>query len=92
NLNGANDDVEIVFEEEDTILKNIEYGTLPAMVHGNGPSKHILDILGNYLAKSWTEGKGCLNCEDNKILLDAVSDEDLPHVTIGLFIEEPSAF
>ena len=33
------DDVELVFESHDVHMKNSRFETVPAVVHGNGPSK-----------------------------------------------------
>ncbi|KAK7085361.1 Procollagen-lysine,2-oxoglutarate 5-dioxygenase 1, partial [Halocaridina rubra] len=73
NLNGQFTDVILKFEEEDTIMLNTVYQSFPAVIHGNGPSKIILNSLGNYLAKSWSHDNGCLACEERKQDLTALS-------------------
>lgn len=51
----------------DVQLQNTVYQTTPLVIHGNGPTKVLLNSLGNYLAKSWTQDDGCLACaEDQK--------------------------
>jgi hypothetical protein len=41
------------FRNSEPYLENNVHKTVPAVVHGNGPSKRILNSLGNYLAKAW---------------------------------------
>jgi hypothetical protein len=41
------------FNNADPYLENSVHNTVPLVVHGNGPSKRILNSLGNYLAKAW---------------------------------------
>ena len=53
--------------KENTRLINTVYQTTPCVIHGNGPSKILLNSLGNYLAKSWTVDEGCLACGENTI-------------------------
>ena len=58
-------DVTLKFMEKDTRLTNTIYQTMPAVIHGNGPSKILLNSLGNYLAKSWTVDQGCMSCKED---------------------------
>ena len=46
-------DVEMKFKDADPYLENTIHGTVPVVVHGNGPAKRILNSLGNYIAKAW---------------------------------------
>ncbi|XP_022258413.1 procollagen-lysine,2-oxoglutarate 5-dioxygenase 2-like, partial [Limulus polyphemus] len=69
NLNGAVGDVELRFSSKDSYLHNSAYGTNPIVIHGNGPSKVILNSLGNYLARSWLPSEGCLVCKKDTISL-----------------------
>lgn len=53
----------------------------------------VLNYLGNYLAKSWSQEEGCLSCWDNTIEIPADADDDAyPTIVIALFIEKPTAF
>lgn len=60
-------DVELRLEPEESYIKNTAYATIPLVVHGNGPSKTVLNSLGNYVAKSWSLQDGCYSCNDNHI-------------------------
>lgn len=57
------------FEDEDVRIQNTVYQTVPIVIHGNGLSKVILNSLGNYLAKSWTQSEGCLSCQEGRLEL-----------------------
>jgi len=46
-------DVEMKFNNAEPYLENSIHNTVPLVIHGNGPSKRILNSLGNYLAKAW---------------------------------------
>lgn len=61
------EDVALDFGEDDTRLINSVYKTTPVVIHGNGPTKTNLNSLGNYLAKSWVQGKGCLTCAEGRL-------------------------
>lgn len=63
------DDVELMFDVSNVRLKNKRFGTVPIVVHGNGPSKLYLNHLGNYLANSWTFDDGCLSCVEDTFAL-----------------------
>jgi hypothetical protein len=63
-------DVELMFRGQEAYLQNTVYNTVPLVVHGNGPSKLVLNTLGNYLAKSWNPEDGCLSCWDDSIVLE----------------------
>jgi len=89
NLNHNAADVQLKFLEDDTRLVNSVYQTRPIVVHGNGPSKTLLASLGNYLAKSWVEGQGCLGCAEDVRTLD---EEALPVVVVAVFIERATPF
>ena len=39
NLNGAEDEVELEYSDNETQAHNSMYNTRPAILHGNGPSK-----------------------------------------------------
>ncbi|XP_052126964.1 procollagen-lysine,2-oxoglutarate 5-dioxygenase 1 [Frankliniella occidentalis] len=92
NLNGALADVELQLEAGNSYIKNTAYSTIPLIVHGNGPSKTVLNSLGNYIAKSWSLQDGCLLCDDNKLDLSQKKESQLPSVLIAVFIEQPTPF
>ncbi|XP_055335239.1 procollagen-lysine,2-oxoglutarate 5-dioxygenase 1-like [Paramacrobiotus metropolitanus] len=82
--------VKIRFRDDDAYVFNIEHNTEPAVVHGNGLSKGVLNQMGNYLAKSWTPTLGCLACNESEFKLESLSE--MPKLTMGLFIEKPTPF
>ncbi|KAJ8021793.1 Procollagen-lysine,2-oxoglutarate 5-dioxygenase 1 [Holothuria leucospilota] len=92
NLNGARGDVKLLFEGANSMLQNVKYQTVPAIIHGNGPSKILLNTLGNYLANYWTRAKGCLACGEGRLDLRSIQEKDYPTVMIALFIEQNSPF
>ncbi|CAN7987400.1 unnamed protein product [Ixodes pacificus] len=91
NLNGAVGDVELLGLDSEPYLHNSAFGTVPLVIHGNGPSKVVLNSFGNYLAKSWNSLAGCRVCYDAFSLADKEPSE-LPRVLIGIFIEHPTPF
>ncbi|XP_018363864.1 PREDICTED: procollagen-lysine,2-oxoglutarate 5-dioxygenase 1 isoform X1 [Trachymyrmex cornetzi] len=92
NLYGAVADVELRFKGEEAYLQNIVYNTVPLVLHGNGPSKLVLNSLGNYLARAWTPDEGCLACWDQTIELDKMKPKTYPVILIAIFIERPTPF
>ena len=58
------------------------------IIHGNGPSKLTLNSFANYLAGAFQNGE-CQTIKENNLELD---EKNLPLVTIGLFIEQPTPF
>ena len=92
NLNGAFEDVELEFRENDTVLLNKLYQTYPAVVHGNGAAKIDANNLGSYLAKSWVKQVGCLACKENEIKNFDFSPENAPIIQLSIFVEDPTAF
>lgn len=92
NLNGARGDVKLLFEGSNSMLQNVRYHTVPAIIHGNGGSKLFLNQLGNYLANYWTQDKGCLACGEERLDLRSVEDNEYPIVMLALFIEQNTPF
>ena len=41
------------------------------MVHGNGASKQVLNRLGNYIGRAYSNKDGCITCDEDKIILEA---------------------
>lgn len=71
-------------------LVNSQHKTRPCIVHGNGPSKVVLNDYGNYLGGAFVSGK-CRTCDENNLVVG--KDEDaLPSVTLALFIEVATPF
>uniref|UniRef100_W5N9S9 procollagen-lysine 5-dioxygenase n=1 Tax=Lepisosteus oculatus TaxID=7918 RepID=W5N9S9_LEPOC len=92
NLNGAIEEVVLKFEKGRVRARNVAYDTLPVVIHGNGPTKLQLNYLGNYVPTAWTHEAGCGICDDDLLDLGDLTDEELPTVLIGVFIEQPTPF
>lgn len=92
NLNGATGELEMRFVEGNPVLFNTQYNTYPLVLHGNGPTKTILNSYGNYLPSNWNEESGCASCWDEMTTLANLKDDELKTVLIGVFIEKPTPF
>ncbi|XP_062554119.1 procollagen-lysine,2-oxoglutarate 5-dioxygenase [Armigeres subalbatus] len=90
NLNGVEEQVVLALDEtsKEAYLKNTEYSTTPYVVHGNGPSKLVLNGYGNYLAGAFVDGE-CKSINENLIELE---EGNLPTVMMALFIERATPF
>ena len=89
NLHGLTSDVSLeLIGEGLTVLLNKKFNTHPSLVHGNGPSKTILNNYGNYLAEAFSDGS-CRTCLENN-----VPDEKLENfkIIVAFFIEQPTPF
>ena len=66
--------MEIDFEHdvENVKIKNTRYLTLPAVIHGNGPSKLTLNQLADYFPRGWSPTEGCMHCAKGKISLSEI--------------------
>ncbi|XP_015254346.1 PREDICTED: procollagen-lysine,2-oxoglutarate 5-dioxygenase 1 [Cyprinodon variegatus] len=92
NLHGALDEVVLKFEDGRVRARNVQYDTLPVVVHGNGPTKLQMNYLGNYIPNSWTFETGCTICQENLLSLSSLKESELPVVLIGIFIQQPTPF
>lgn len=74
--------------EGESRLMNKKYMKNPVVVHGNGPSKLVLNNFGNYLAGAFVDGE-CVSCQEN-----VIPEEDKKSFTvlIALFVEIPTPF
>lgn len=86
------DDVELRFKGNDAYVQNIAYNTVPLIIHGNGPSKLLLNSMGNYIAKAWSPDDGCLHCWDGIIELDLDNPRTQPKILVALFVTKPTPF
>jgi procollagen-lysine,2-oxoglutarate 5-dioxygenase, invertebrate len=75
-------------EGGETKLLNKLYVKNPSVVHGNGPSKLILNNFGNYLAGAFVDGE-CVSCVENNIPEEKQKSFT---VLIALFVEFPTPF
>uniref|UniRef100_A0A0K2SV11 procollagen-lysine 5-dioxygenase n=1 Tax=Lepeophtheirus salmonis TaxID=72036 RepID=A0A0K2SV11_LEPSM len=90
NLNGNVADVELRFEEDGyPFLHNVEHNTQPLLVHGNGPSKIVLNGMGNYLPMAWNQVDQCTSCLEDLMELHI---DVAPRVLIGVYIEGATPF
>lgn len=92
NLNGAEREVKLDFADDsgEAFLKNVDYDTTPMVVHGNGPSKVILNGFGNYLAGAFVRGE-CKVCTEGRRVLP-VEEAEWPTVTLAVFVEKTTPF
>uniref|UniRef100_A0A8D2LKA9 procollagen-lysine 5-dioxygenase n=1 Tax=Varanus komodoensis TaxID=61221 RepID=A0A8D2LKA9_VARKO len=86
----AGDEVLLKFEEGRGRAWNSVYDTMPVTLHGNGPTKLNLHYFGNYIPNGWTRESGCGVCDSDLLDLDTL--QEIPKVTIGVFIEQPTPF
>jgi len=92
NLNGATSEVELQVNEESPYVLNTAFNTRPLVLHGNGPTKTVLNSFGNYLANAANSKDGCVACWDGMISLSNRKVEEFPTVVLGIFIERPIPF
>ncbi|XP_054904592.1 procollagen-lysine,2-oxoglutarate 5-dioxygenase 1 [Poeciliopsis prolifica] len=92
NLHGALDEVVLKFEDGRVRARNVQYDTLPVILHGNGPTKLQINYLGNYVPNSWTFETGCTACLENLRSLSSLKESEYPLVVIGIFIQQPTPF
>lgn len=53
-------------------MKNTNFNTYPAVIHGNGISKITFNSYTNYIPNKWSPESGCATCYDNSIDLSTV--------------------
>uniref|UniRef100_A0A1A8IG05 Procollagen-lysine,2-oxoglutarate 5-dioxygenase 1 n=1 Tax=Nothobranchius kuhntae TaxID=321403 RepID=A0A1A8IG05_NOTKU len=92
NLHGALDEVVLKFENGRVRARNVQYDTLPVIIHGNGPTKLQINYLGNYIPNTWSFEDGCTVCHENLRSLSALKESEFPLVVIGIFIQQPTPF
>lgn len=92
NLHGALGEIMLKYKGDHSYLYNVKTGTVPVVVHGNGPIKPEFNRLANYLADGWTQSSGCLSCSEDLVSLKGLQEEDFPTVLMGLFIQQPTPF
>nr|XP_054602372.1 procollagen-lysine,2-oxoglutarate 5-dioxygenase 1 isoform X2 [Nothobranchius furzeri]XP_054602373.1 procollagen-lysine,2-oxoglutarate 5-dioxygenase 1 isoform X2 [Nothobranchius furzeri] len=92
NLHGALDEVVLKFENGRVRARNVQYDTLPVIIHGNGPTKLQINYLGNYIPNTWSFEDGCTVCHQNLRSLSALKESEFPLVVIGIFIQQPTPF
>uniref|UniRef100_A0A1A8MM88 Procollagen-lysine,2-oxoglutarate 5-dioxygenase 1 n=2 Tax=Nothobranchius pienaari TaxID=704102 RepID=A0A1A8MM88_9TELE len=92
NLHGALDEVVLKFENGRVRARNVQYDTLPVIIHGNGPTKLQINYLGNYIPNAWSFEDGCTMCHENLRSLSALKESEFPLVVIGIFIQQPTPF
>ncbi|XP_055326484.1 procollagen-lysine,2-oxoglutarate 5-dioxygenase isoform X2 [Sitodiplosis mosellana] len=92
NLNGASGDVRVQYNEAtgEYFIKNIQSDSTPSLIHGNGPSKILLNNFGGYVAGAFKHNE-CQLCQENKLDYSE-KQEDLPKVTIAVAIPNATPF
>uniref|UniRef100_A0A1L8E427 procollagen-lysine 5-dioxygenase n=1 Tax=Nyssomyia neivai TaxID=330878 RepID=A0A1L8E427_9DIPT len=90
NLFGAEKEVELHFDDDsgEAFVGNVDTETVPAIIHGNGLSKNRINSLGNYLAGAFIKNE-CRDCTD---MLMELKEEELPVVSMGIFVEKAMPF
>lgn len=94
NLNGASNDIRLVYNDAsgEYSIKHSITETTPSLIHGNGPSKDLLNNFGSYLAGAYKH-KECQLCNEQKLDVNPHDDMNaLPTVTMGLFIVKATPF
>lgn len=94
NLNGASADVKLVYNEAsgEYFVKNIVTETTPSLIHGNGPSKVLLNNFGCYVAGAYRHNECHLCTEQILEEFDLNNEDALPTVTVALFITKATPF
>jgi len=90
NMNGATSEVELVFDEVHPKVFNTMYDIQPLVLHGNGPSKRVLNTLTNYVPKAWNTDDQCTSCWEDTF--DFEDFTEIPHIVLAIFIEKPTPF
>ena len=89
-MNGATSEVELVFDDVYPKVLNTMYDTKPLVLHGNGPSKRVLNTLTNYVPKAWNMDDQCTSCWEDTLSFEDFTE--IPHIVIAIFIEKPTPF
>ena len=76
--------------ESEAQLYNVDLGTRPLVIHGNGPSKRHLNHLGNYLPRAWNEVDQCTSCWEDVVDFEALPE--VPQVVMAVFVSRPTPF
>lgn len=92
NMNFALDEVIVKYKGSHSYMYNVKTGTLPIVLHGNGPIKPEFFRLSNYLVDGWTAANGCQACKEDLLDLDSLKASDYPVVQVALFVEYPTPF
>lgn len=92
NFHGAAGNLRVDYNEAtgEYVVKNIATESLPSVLHGNGPSKVLLNNFGNYIAGAYKHQE-CQLCTENQ-LPEFKDQSELPTVTIGVFVEKAAPF
>ncbi|KAI3386846.1 hypothetical protein SNEBB_000372 [Seison nebaliae] len=89
NLNGDVQNIKLLIDEDQTSVQNTLHYTEPSIIHGNGPTKLELNHIGNYVGGKWSMSNPCPGCVTNE---PELKDEELPHITIGVFVTQATPF
>ncbi|XP_062505815.1 multifunctional procollagen lysine hydroxylase and glycosyltransferase LH3-like [Corticium candelabrum] len=92
NLNGAEEEVELMFDGSHSWIENVVYNTKPVMIRGTESSRLKLNYLGNYVPNRWLPDSGCSLCDQNTFSLQDKADTEFPDVLIAIFSITPTPF
>ena len=88
NLHGAEKEIDWGFGSKR--LANLNQGTLPQVLHGNGPTKILLNRFGNYYPKAFDPTIGykgkCMICDEKEGTINVEDTENLPTILTTMFI------
>ncbi|KAL0277165.1 UNVERIFIED_CONTAM: hypothetical protein PYX00_004535 [Menopon gallinae] len=94
NMNGAVDEITLKMKNHEAYVENTAMKTTPVVLHANGPTNTKLELnnLGNYLARSWSSGEGCIACKEDVFSLSDRERSEFPKVFLALFVAKPTPF
>ncbi|XP_050525944.1 procollagen-lysine,2-oxoglutarate 5-dioxygenase isoform X2 [Daktulosphaira vitifoliae] len=92
NLYAVEDDVKLRVINMSYVLENIRFNSHPAIVHGNGLSKNVLNSFTNYIPNMWSPEIGCNSCQDNNLDLSILNVKNYPVVLISIFVDRATPF
>nr|AQX17749.1 procollagen-lysine 5-dioxygenase [Hormiphora californensis] len=94
NLHGAVRELDYGFGNKR--IANWEMGTMPQVIHGNGPTKIDLNRFGNYYPRVFNPSDGanglCMICEEKEGRVNVTEMETAPLILTTLFITERTPF
>ena len=71
-------------------LHNVLHDVRPLVLHGNGPTKVLLNTLGNYIPKAWNSEDQCTSCWEDTIEFEGLKEK--PEIVLAIFIEQNTPF
>ncbi len=84
-------DVELRFDDNAPYLANTALETKPIVIHGNGPTKLILNSLGNYLPQAWNKEDHCILCWEDNLSFQDLKETPQARVALSTCILLPTS-